>query len=269
MAVVGSPPGVHTVPVSAHPRLTLLGGFRLEVGGSEVGLARGEQRLVALLALRASRHKARRQVAATLWPERGVAQAHACLRSCLWRLRQDVDIVDERRDEGVRLADEVDVDVSRLTASSLHPRADTAIHPAHQPVELGVGGAAGAGAAAALAGELLPDWDEDWVVLDRERLHQLSLHVLEAQVRDLAERGRFLEACDVAHAAIAMDDLRESSHRALIRVYLAEGNYAEALRHARDFRRRLQQELGLDPSPLLDELLCRAGPRPAGVERSS
>ncbi|MGH8905015.1 MAG: hypothetical protein ACRD0K_00470 [Egibacteraceae bacterium] len=31
-----------------------------------------------------------------------------------------------------------------------------------------------------LAGDLLPDWYDDWVLIERERFHQLRLHALEA-----------------------------------------------------------------------------------------
>ncbi len=279
LAVVGGARGTVRGSTSS-PTLSLLGGFRLVVATEEVALARGEQRLVALLALRTARHQPRRRVAATLWPDRDGAQAQACLRSSLWRLRQAVDVVDERRDDGVRLSDDVVVDVRRLAASGRRRPAATTRQ------RIGGSGAAsraatdgagwdGAGWDATgwdvddLAGGLLPDWDEDWVVVERERLRQLGLHVLEARVRDLAARERFLEACDLAHATIAMDDLRESSHRALIGVHLAEGNHAEAVRHARRYRRRLRRELGLDPSPLLDDLVRRAGRSPGRVERSS
>lgn len=234
----------------SHPVLRLLGGFHLSTGGRPTGLARGEQRLIALLALREG-VVTRRQLAAVLWPGRDGAQAHACLRSSLWRLRREVDVVHEH-DEALHLADDVVVDVQVLGAAArLAPRprsvrSDGPVQP--DPFR-----------AIDLSGELLPDWDDAWVLVERERLRQLSLHVLEATVCQLVERGRFLGACDLAHTLIAMDPLRESSHRALIRVHLAEGNHVDALRQARNYRRRLRDEVGLDPSSLLDQLIQGVG----------
>jgi DNA-binding SARP family transcriptional activator len=61
--------------------------------------------------------------------------------------------------------------------------------------------------------DLLPDWVDDWLVHDRERLHQLRLHVLEALADRLAGDGRYGLALDVALAALRSDTLRESAHR--------------------------------------------------------
>jgi DNA-binding SARP family transcriptional activator len=105
-----------------------------------------------------------------------------------------------------------------------------------------------------LVGELLPDWYDDWVLLERERYRQLSLHALEALADRLTGLARFGEAADAALAAIAGEPLRESGHRALIRVHLAEGNPSEALREYDRFRQMLDG-LGLAPSPRLEELV--------------
>jgi hypothetical protein len=40
-------------------------------------------------------------------------------------------------------------------------------------------------------GELLPDWDDEWLEADRERLRQIRLHLLEASALGLAEVGRY------------------------------------------------------------------------------
>jgi DNA-binding SARP family transcriptional activator len=79
-------------------------------------------------------------------------------------------------------------------------------------------------------GELLPDWDDGWLEADRERLRRIRLHLLEASALGLAEVGRYGLALEAALAALRMDDARESAHRALIQVHLAEGNVSEARR---------------------------------------
>ena len=40
------------------------------------------------------------------------------------------------------------------------------------------------------AGELLPDWCDDWLVVDREQCHQMRLHALELLSDSLAAAGR-------------------------------------------------------------------------------
>ena len=75
-----------------------------------------------------------------------------------------------------------------------------------------------------LEGDLLPDWYDDWLEIERERLRQLRVHALEHLGEHALRRGRFGAAIDRALAAIAADPLRESAHRLLIRAYIAEGN---------------------------------------------
>jgi len=73
--------------------------------------------------------------------------------------------------------------------------------------------------------------------------------------RRLVSVGRYADAIEVGLAALRNEPLRESAHRALISVHLAEGNPSEALRQYRQFRELLRAELGLEPSPLIKELV--------------
>ena len=106
-----------------------------------------------------------------------------------------------------------------------------------------------------LSRDLLPDWYEDWVVLERERFRQLRLHGLEAQCRRLTETGRFGAAVQAGLAALAGEPLRESAHRNLIQAHLAEGNPGEAVRQYHLYRRLLAGELAIEPSAAIRELV--------------
>ena len=106
-----------------------------------------------------------------------------------------------------------------------------------------------------LTGELLPDWYDDWLLIEREKYRQLRLHALEALAVRLTSLARYGEAAETALNAIAGEPLRESAHRVLIGVHLAEGNPSEALRHYRLFRDLLLGEIGLTPSAQLEDLV--------------
>jgi DNA-binding SARP family transcriptional activator len=108
--------------------------------------------------------------------------------------------------------------------------------------------------------DLLPGWDSDWLLVERERLRQIQLHALEALSARLLTHGRFGEAVQAALAAIATEPLRESAHSALIAAYLSEGNSAEADRHFRHYCELLWTELRLSPSVTFDQLRGRYGP---------
>jgi DNA-binding SARP family transcriptional activator len=107
-----------------------------------------------------------------------------------------------------------------------------------------------------LAGELLPDWYDDWVVIERESFRQARLHALETACDALIEAGRYASAIEVGLAAVASEPLRETAHRAVMRAHLAEGNRAEALRQYALCRRALKT-LGLRPSTETDRLRDR------------
>jgi DNA-binding SARP family transcriptional activator len=112
-----------------------------------------------------------------------------------------------------------------------------------------------------LRGELLPGWYDDWVLLERERLRQLRMHALEEVAARLAAAGRYGDALQAAYMAVRAEPLRESAHRVVVRVLLAEGNAAEALRAYEQFRVVLAEEMGVRPSERMTRLV--AGLRPA------
>ncbi|MFE5770353.1 BTAD domain-containing putative transcriptional regulator [Streptomyces sp. NPDC056485] len=99
-------------------------------------------------------------------------------------------------------------------------------------------------------GELLAGWDDDWVVLERERLRQLRLHALDALAHGLVREGRHALALETALTSVRTEPLRESAHRAVVAAHLAEGNMQEAVRHYVAFWRLLDEELGVAPSAL-------------------
>jgi DNA-binding SARP family transcriptional activator len=96
--------------------------------------------------------------------------------------------------------------------------------------------------------DLLPDWDDDWVVADRERFRLLRLEALERGAEALVQRGRPAEALEAALAATIAEPLRESARRILLQVFLVEGNVAQAIRSFEEYRDFLREEIGLEPS---------------------
>jgi len=229
-------------------RVVLLGGFAVEVGGAEPGstldeLPPGVRRVVAYLGL--SGRPARAAVAGRLWPDVPEQRAQGSLRSALWRLQKAAPGLVESSGGALFLARGVRVDVREFTQWArcmLDPGTD-------------VGGIASVDRG--LPGELLPGWYDEWVLLERERLCQLRMHALEAWAGKLAAAGRYGEAVQAARAAVRLEPLRESAHRALVRVYLAEGNVGEAVRSYESFRALLAVELGVEPTAQMDALVCR------------
>jgi DNA-binding SARP family transcriptional activator len=203
--------------------------------GRLVALAVAAERLLSFLALHSDALQ-RTYVAGTLWPDTSERQAFANLRSCLWRLNRPGIALVEAGSHRLGLAADVRVDYrdsSALARTLLHD--DAVRRPSERECAL-------------LTRLLLPDWYDDWVLLERERHRQLCLLALESLARRLTGDEQYAAALDCALSAIALEPLRESAHRIAVEIHLASGNAGEAIRQYRLFRRVLHDRLGLEPS---------------------
>lgn len=236
----------HTAVTAVRWSVVLVGGFALERDGDAVRLPLSAQRVLAFLALH-GRPARRTYVAGNLWLDQPEEQAAGSLRTALWRIRKECDdLVDAGRDQlEIGVETEVDVRTARRLAQHL------AAHEASPGPD-----------ATPLLRDLLPDWDDEWVVLERERFRQVRLHALEALCRELTGLRDFAAAVEAGVAAVDGEPLRESAHRVLIEAHLAEHNAGEAVRQYVRYRDLLEAELGVAPSADLDALMRAHGLTP-------
>jgi len=230
-------------------RISLLGGFQLEREGPTMILPEGSQRLLAFLALK-GRWIQRPVVAGTLWPVATDEHASSSLRSALVRLPDGARAAVQATARELELAGDVTVDLwdsQALAHRLLAPQGPTPL--ADPSVE----------AIASLSVELLPDWYDEWVLVEAEDWRQLRLHALEALADRLAAQGRFGDAAAAGLAAVRAEPLRESPRAALIRVHIAEGNPSEALREFARYGELLMLELGVEPTERLRNLVAELG----------
>jgi DNA-binding SARP family transcriptional activator len=227
-------------PEAVH--LSLLGGFSLRVGATQLPITAGLQRPLALLALHHIPLR-RDYVAGMLWAETTEERAHGSLRSMLWKLRFCGVPLVETRGDCLQLAPNVEVDLAEVTRLSRDLVAGGFAEESVQLLE------------PKCTRELLPGWYEDWVLVERERHRQLSLHALELLCEHLTQARRYGAAILAGLAAIDREPLRESAYRALIRTHLAESNAGEAIRQYRRYVELADRELGVAPSPTMRELI--------------
>jgi SARP family transcriptional regulator, regulator of embCAB operon len=225
--------------------VVLLGGFGLFWGNALLNVPRASQRLVAFLALHGGMVR-RTAVAGSLWPDASESHAHCNLRQALARLHRSARkaLAATRLELGLAEGVTVDVRNARALARRL-------LDPAVMPEQSDLGAAA----VGVLSAELLPDWYDDWVLLEAEEWRQLRLHALEALAGRLAAAGRCGEAAGAAGAAVRADPLRESARASLIQVHLAEGNQSEAMREFARYQALLRVDLGLEPTLRLRHLI--------------
>ena len=227
--------------------LSLLGGFGLSVDGEVLpGLSTGSRRLLAFLALQ-GRLMPRAHVAGTLWSASSDDRAGSSLRSALGRLPGPARQAVRLTTHDVGLDGDVVVDFHRSYALA-HRLSDQDAPPGTTDV-------------AALSQDLLPNWYDDWVVIAAEDWRQLRVRALEALAARLTAVDRLPEAKAAALGAVRAEPLRESARVALIRVHVAEGDEPEAVAAFERFRRLLQAELGLEPTPRITRLLRDFEPR--------
>lgn len=263
----------HVVPSPSGPvHLDVLGEFGLRVRDTPVAVRRAQQRVLAFLAV-SRRPVSRVALSQRLWDAADDRRGASSLRSNLWRLPRPggVPLVSTTPTH-VALSDGVHVDlwhreglVEKLTRPRIPvqrpapgsrpapPAPPDAVEPDEPTVDLPA--ELPAEAHVLWTDDLLPEWADDWLTVERESYRQLRLHALEALSGRLLERAEHARALAAALAAVQADSLRESAHRAVIAVHLAEGNPAEALRQFHVYRRLLALELGLPPSPAIRELV--------------
>lgn len=241
----------------AHLVLKLLGEFaaRASEGGSITIGAKKNRALLAILALAPRGTVARERLADLLWSDRGAEQARSSLRQALVALRKDLAVVQPMPlladDETVRL----DPALVAVDALELQQLAST-------------GSASDLDRAAALCvGELLdrlqvndPSFEE-WLGNERRKWHGVCVGVLDQHCSTLTGQSKL----NAANALVALDPVREASHRHLIQAYADAGERAQALKQYEACRAVLARELNVEPGQDIEALrrsLLSAGKAP-------
>ena len=258
---------VHTPSISVE----VLGPLRLAVDGAPVEVPGPKRRAVlALLALAEGRTVTADEVIDALWPSQPPEAARASLHSHISRLRGHLGAAASRLEAvngGYRLRlerGELDLQRARLDVSDARQLADVDPTEAYERLR---------GARQLWRGPALADLAEIVPIASRS----IAFDELRREVDDLLVEygiaaGDTPRVVSVAAEAVANEPLREPAVMLLMRSLALTGRTAEALRTAYDYRRRLKQEAGLDPSAALGqlerELAAAAGPasaRPVGA----
>lgn len=178
-------------------------------------------RIVVYLALHGS--ETRNRLAGVLWPDTTQENALARLRTGLWRLRHQLRDVVEVNRGSLAMKDHVSTDVDRLVKLS-NAILDS---DAHIPTDF---------AMLLRPNELTPEWHDEWIVVERDRLRHLRLQALDVLVDRLIAVGKHGVALQAALAALKSDPYRESTHKRIIRIHLLQGNMALARQHYGTYR---------------------------------
>lgn len=235
-------------------RLTLLGTFQAMLDDKPVQgfVSSKAQALLAYLAM-AERPPARTELATLLWGEMPEADAQTNLRKALSNLRQLLGpyLLIDRREACLNPLSPhwVDTAAFQQEALKLLPHNETA------PGSLDNAALARLQACAnGYSGEFLAGMQvraavgfEDWLLLQRERLHSLASELLYHLGAQLGARRRYTEALAASKQLLELDPWNEEFHRQRILLLAYSGQRSAALRQYEICRKTLQTELNISP----------------------
>ncbi len=224
--------------------LRTFGAFLVTVGSPPQSVrvrAQSVRWLLAYLAAHGPDPIPREHVIRDLWPDTPLPRARRRLNHTIWLARGELGqhvILSEG--DTLRLGENVTSDVQEFLSASR----ETSLPSLRRAADL-------------YTGEFLPECYQDWAQAKRAHLHDIYVAVLTRLVRLLGQERRYDDAITYAHDLVRAAPLDEAGHESLIRLYLATGHPAQALRQYQRLSTLLRQELGVTPSPALQTLYER------------
>jgi DNA-binding SARP family transcriptional activator len=245
------------------PEFRILG--PLEVSGETGPLALGGQKqraVLAVLLLEANRVVSVDRLLDSVWGEHPPKTALTSLQNFISQLRKLLgpDVL-ETRAPGYCLNVPPDaLDVERFRAAVEEARS---LEPDERGAKLRA-------ALSLWRGPALADFTfEGFAQADIARLEELRLAAIEGRVQADLDAGRHAELVGELEGLVEQHPLRERLRGQLMLALYRAGRQAEALEAYQDGRRALVDELGIDPSPALQQLHASILRQEAGLETTS
>jgi predicted ATPase/DNA-binding SARP family transcriptional activator len=234
--------------------INMFGDLRIEAMGAAVTQFRTRKiaALLGTLAYHTDRMFRRDELVEMIWPDTNPESGRNRLRIALCGLRQDLDGV--CTDDTLLQADRIHVKLDangfrtdRDEFESCLRRADTLTDVAERHALLNR-------ALSLYTGELLPGYEETWIIGERARLRNLYQRALRDLVRNRVEAERIAEALAYAERWAQFDPLDEEAHRIVMRMLVGLKRPGDALRQYALLERLLREQLGIGPSARSREL---------------
>ncbi len=223
--------------------IRLLGQFAVQLDSAPVEIAaRPAQSLLAYLLLNPVAHR-RERLAGLLWPDSSEANARRNLRQALWQIRRALGdqadamlLVDE-----MTLAFNTDSDYWLDAERIAHPLKESAIAHNDSADDL-------MRIVAVYAGELLPGFYDEWVLLERDRLQAQFERKLNLLLERLVEARRWTDVLHWGERWIALGYTPEPAYRALMVAHAGLGDRSSVADVYRRCVEALERDLDVEPS---------------------
>jgi DNA-binding SARP family transcriptional activator len=235
--------------------IQLLGDFRLTYGDEPVTNVNSSrlQSLLAYLLVHRTAPQSRHHLAFLFWPDSTDTQALTNLRNLLYRLRQALPDADQfLHTDGQTLQWQADVPFTLDVATFEDDLARA--ERARRSGDSAAAREALEEAATLYPGNLLPSCYDDWIMRERERLHQAFSRAMDRLISLLEEGRDYHAAIDYAERLLQHDPLHEATYRRLIQLHALTSDRAGALRVYHTCVTVLQRELAVEPSPATREV---------------
>ncbi|HLZ81333.1 MAG TPA: BTAD domain-containing putative transcriptional regulator [Ktedonobacteraceae bacterium] len=214
--------------------------------------ARKMQELFCYLLLHRDHPIPRETLAGLLWPDTTTSLSKRSLRQTLWHLHTAISSFAELDNDRVLL---VEADWVQFNAEAhiwldaaifeqafeltqkipVHGLDTTSAEILHNAVQL-------------YQGPLLEGWYQDWCLLERERLQNMYLVMLDKLMWYCELQKEYETGILYGMRIMCYDRARERTHRRLMRLYCLNGDRTGALRQFEQCAAALEEELGVKPS---------------------
>src|SRR5215470_14649473 len=238
-------------------RVHVLGGLAVFAGPRRLAIARSCHSVLGYLITHRHRRTSRVELAETLWAGHDGYHARRCLSTALWRLKKVAAfaaplVIAQGSDEvsfnwpATAWVDSIALEfrvqrLLRLKADELKPEASSRLQ---RGVRL-------------YKGDYLVGIDDEWALLERQRLRNLYLDASYHLILSYAAASDWNQVLEWGRRLSHEEPLREDVHRMLMRAYAFTGNRAKAVDQYQKCRRILQAELGVEPMPETQSLYCQ------------
>lgn len=229
---------------------------KLKVWSSDAVLINVEPRraeeLLCYLLLYRQRFHEREKLATLLWPDTAPVQSKRYLRQTLWQLQSTMNralqpelplLHVEHTRLGINLqpTDWLDIAIFEQAFANVADKAgrDLCSDQAEQLRQ----------ATQLYQGDLLEGWYQDWCILERDRLQNMYLAMLDKLLAYSEAHQTYEAGLGYGIQILRFDRAREQTHRQLMRLYHLAGNRSAALHQFNACVTALREELDVDPAP--------------------
>ena len=230
-------------------RISLFGPITVSAGGTPVPIASKKSRALLGYPGAPRGHPCRtRNPYRAVWGDRSEDQARASLRQALSRLRAELG-------EVARDALAAGPETIALVAGSARIDArEMELLAASEDLQ-SVRAAADLFGGELMEGLAIPEPGfEEWLASERERFRRIVCGIHTRLMKSAELNGKLEEALTVGLKLISLDPIQEHVHRALMRLYAAQGRHDAALSQYERCRQELLRQLGVRPDLETEEL---------------